>query len=434
MGASDMRLGRFIADCLSAVLVLPQTAWAHSGGTGSYDTVGAILGAWTWDPWTLVPLLVAAWWYGMGVHRSIAERRSVAANAVACFVAGMFFLVLALQSPIDTISGDLFSVHMVQHLLLILAAPPFLVYADPAIVFIRALPPKGRKRLARLWTGAGFGVLLHWATQPLVVWFLFCGIFVFWHAPGPYQWALDNNAVHISEHLSFFLISMAFWSIVLSPHRRRRLDYGSTLLFIVSTAILSGLPGALMIFASRPLYPGHSFGAAKWGLTLLDDQQLAGLIMWIPAGAAYVIAASLVFLKWLQDSETRAVAAARRTAPLVLALLFTGGLLGGCDREIATATTAAPGDVSRGKALVQQYGCGNCHLIPRMTGAQGNVGPPLLHIGTRIYIAGFVRNSPENMSIWLQDPQKVLPGNAMPAMGISVKDSRDITAFLYSLK
>jgi len=117
-----------------------------------------------------------------------------------------------------------------------------------------------------------------------------------------------------------------------------------------------------------------------------------------------------------------------------LALLLIAGVLGACDSERQSATPNFLGDVGRGKALVRQYGCGNCHLIPQLSGAQGNVGPPLLHIGTRVYIAGFLRNSPENMSIWLQDPQKVLPGNAMPAMGISRQDSRDITAFLYSLK
>jgi cytochrome c2 len=119
--------------------------------------------------------------------------------------------------------------------------------------------------------------------------------------------------------------------------------------------------------------------------------------------------------------------------PLLLLLLFAGGILAGCDREPPSAPNFQ-GDTKRGKTLIAEYGCGNCHLIPKVAGADGNVGPPLMHIATRVYIAGFMRNSPENMSVWLQDPQKILPGNAMPAMGISRKDSDDITAFLYSLK
>jgi cytochrome c len=120
--------------------------------------------------------------------------------------------------------------------------------------------------------------------------------------------------------------------------------------------------------------------------------------------------------------------------PMLILLLFACGLLAACDNDQSGATLNFQGDAKRGKTLIAEYGCGSCHLIPKVAGADGNVGPPLLHIATRIYIAGFVRNSPENMSVWLQDPQKILPGNAMPAMGISQKDSHDITAFLYSLE
>jgi cytochrome c1 len=84
--------------------------------------------------------------------------------------------------------------------------------------------------------------------------------------------------------------------------------------------------------------------------------------------------------------------------------------------------------------LIKEYGCGRCHLIPKITDATGNVGPPLLHVGTRTYLAGFINNSPANMALWIQDPQKALPGNAMPQMGVTPEDSRDITAFLYTLE
>lgn len=125
--------------------------------------------------------------------------------------------------------------------------------------------------------------------------------------------------------------------------------------------------------------------------------------------------------------------AAFRT-PMLILLLFACGLLAGCDNDQSGAILNFQGDAKRGKTLITEYGCGNCHLIPKVAGANGNVGPPLLHLATRVYIAGFVRNSPENLSVWLQDPQKILPGNGMPAMGISRKDSHDITAFLYSLE
>lgn len=120
------------------------------------------------------------------------------------------------------------------------------------------------------------------------------------------------------------------------------------------------------------------------------------------------------------------------TQLLVLASLGAG--LAACDRGKAAGPENFTGDPRRGADLVLHYGCGGCHDIPGIANANGNVGPPLHRIGTRIYIAGFLQNSPENMAFWIQNPQNVLPGNAMPRMNISHDDARDIAAFLYTLK
>ncbi|MFL6820596.1 MAG: c-type cytochrome [Bradyrhizobium sp.] len=124
----------------------------------------------------------------------------------------------------------------------------------------------------------------------------------------------------------------------------------------------------------------------------------------------------------------------RRLSSSVLALAFAGLLVAGCEAPPEKGPLNFSGDPKRGITLIKQYGCGTCHMIPNIADATGNVGPPLLRVGTRTYIAGFISNSPENMSLWVQDPQKLLPGNAMPRMGVTAQDSRDITAFLYTLK
>jgi len=130
-------------------------------------------------------------------------------------------------------------------------------------------------------------------------------------------------------------------------------------------------------------------------------------------------------------------------APLIRANLHAGSLrtlaltclfLAGCDAKPERDPANVSGDARRGMDLIKQYGCGGCHLIPGVAEATGNVGPPLLHVGTRTYIAGHFNNSPANMALWIQDPQRALPGNAMPRMGVTPRDSRDITAFLYTLK
>lgn len=125
---------------------------------------------------------------------------------------------------------------------------------------------------------------------------------------------------------------------------------------------------------------------------------------------------------------------ARRGLSLFVMVSLAGLLLGGCDKEDNSSIVNFSGDAHRGASLISKYGCGGCHSIPDIANANGNVGPPLQHVGTRTYIAGLLNNSPDNMALWLQNPQKVLPGNAMPAMGISQQDSRDMTAFLYTLK
>lgn len=429
-----MRLKSALPPALLALL--PASAAAHgSAPEGSLSDV--LLNGWTPEAATAIPLAIATVWYALGVFRLVEENKpeAISRGRVLAFIAGIVVLMIALQSPIDVLSEDLFSVHMCQHLLLMLAAPPLLVWSDCPIIFLRALPRRGRKVAARIWIGTKVNRAYRWFMHPLVVWIAFCGAFVFWHAPRPYEWALDNNGVHIMEHLSFFVTSLAFWSLVL-PSRgvRRRLQHGPALLLIVSTAVLSGLPGALMIFAPRPLYPAHAAGVAKWGLTLMEDQQLAGLIMWIPAGAAYIVAAIMVFLEWLRESEVRALRAARHGAVLLAIVILTGPFLVGCDREETAVIANFGGDVHRGADLIGKYGCGNCHEIPKIADARGNVGPPLTHIAKRTYLAGFIRNSPDNMALWVRNPQRILPGNAMPDMGVSEEDARDITAFLYSLK
>lgn len=108
------------------------------------------------------------------------------------------------------------------------------------------------------------------------------------------------------------------------------------------------------------------------------------------------------------------------------------GLAGACNRS--ASSTAAIGDAGRGKVLVQRLGCGSCHQIPQLVGANGHVGPPLGGIGSRTVIAGVLPNTPDNMTTWLKNPQAVVPDNAMPNMELNDHDARDIAAYLYTLR
>jgi cytochrome c2 len=108
-------------------------------------------------------------------------------------------------------------------------------------------------------------------------------------------------------------------------------------------------------------------------------------------------------------------------------------LLAGCDETGVGTRFTHIGDPAQGALHIEQIGCGSCHIIPGIDGARGLVGPPLDHMGKRVFIAGLLRNTPANMMTWLRDPQEIVPGNAMPDMGLSEEQARDITAYLYTL-
>ena len=265
---------------------------------------------------------------------------------------------------------------MLQHLLLMLAAPPLLVWSRPALIFLWALPRRWRKAIGRLWAGPGLGRGTLGLSHPVVVWFAFCGVFAFWHLPGPYDWAFTHPSIHVLEHVSFFVTALAFWSIVMAPYGQRRLSYPGTLVFILTTAILSGLPGALMIFSPRPFYSVHAAGAAAWHMSLLEDQQIAGLVMWIPAGMVYVGAALWVFAAWLKAAEVKATPGLGRYALVLPLLILLLPALGACERKEDRAPKQIVGaDLVQGARLMRWYGCGGCHQIPGIDDANGRGGP-----------------------------------------------------------
>ena len=416
---------------LSVLLAGASSASAHVLGNTAAPSFD-----WNWQPWILASLALAALGYSRGLirlHRRLERQALVGAGAIAAFYGGLAILFIALVSPLDSIAEELFWVHMIQHLLLLLVAAPLLVLGRPAIVWLWAFGRGGRRQIGHLWAASGLHRAVEVAMHPILVWAVFCGVFIFWHFPGPYQWALRDEGLHTFEHLSFLLTALMFWSIVIEPSGRRRLEYGPTMVFVVTAAILSGLPGALIALAPRPLYTAHAEGAAAWGLTLLQDQQLAGIVMWIPGGFIYLVAVAFVFVRWLQRGEPREARFSKRAALPLLLVCTMPFLLGGCDED-HPQNAAASDQPTRGASLIRSYGCGTCHVVPGIADANGHVGPPLTQIGRRIYIAGLLRNNPDNLVAWLRDPQRIVPGNAMPDMGMSEADARAIAAYLDTLR
>ena len=257
-------------------------------------------------------------------------RWKVAARYLA-LVAAAAALITAVA--LDELGRLLLSAHMVQHLLLTVIAPLLLVLPRPAVLVRRALPLHWRTVAADTARAAGITATARAACRPLVAWLLFCGSFVLWHLPGPYQVLLRHDILRGLVAMSFFGAGLAFWTAVAAPAHVRRLGHGLALLMVVTAAVISGLPGALMTFAPRLLYPVSADTAALCGLTAFEDQQLAGLLMWIPMDAAFFAVAAWLVVAWLREAERRASFVGRRAEQLCSVLLLML-LLTGCDEEI----------------------------------------------------------------------------------------------------
>lgn len=237
--------------------------------------------------------------YVRGMRRAHPSR-----GRIAAWCGGVAALVIALSPPLEALTHDLFTAHMIQHLLLLVVAPPLLALAKPLPALLWGLPDALRRRFARIGRSkhlrrAG-GILTH----PLSVGVLHSAALWLWHLPPMYDAALRDPLVHLAEHISFFASALLYWWSV--THLR-----GVGVLSIFALALQSSLLGALIAFAPAPLYSAHTDRTAAWGLTALADQQLAGVIMWVPAGMIYTAAALTLLGVWLSVLETRGMAQRR---------------------------------------------------------------------------------------------------------------------------
>lgn len=405
---------------------------------------------WQWEPWLLACLAAAGMPYALGLLRMGGRRARILGRWRALsFFAGLLLLFLALMSPLDAVADDLFSAHMFQHMLLLLIIPPLLVYGRPVITWLWAFDMGARRSVVRGWKRIGLQAVFDLLMRPACVWVLLTAALCYWHLPGPYDAAVRHEWLHDLEHLSFLAFSLAFWTIVIEPYgRRRALGYGATIVFVVSAGFVMSLIGAVLTFATTPLYAVHLHTTQAYGLTPLQDQQLAGIIMWIPSNLVHVAALCTVFFAWFRADERRAAgqrlaqprtaghpargsrAISRISVHSLLVLPVVAILLGGC----AHPPSPEQLEVQRGARLIQHYGCGSCHTIPGINGADGLVGPPLSHWSRRSYIAGVLPNNPDNLEFWISHPQQVAPGVDMPDMGIQEQEAREIAAYLYTIR
>lgn len=266
---------------------------------------------WSFEPVTIAGLALASGLYARGLHRlwhEVGRGRVVAQWQAWSFWLGIASLVVALLSPLDTLGSQLFAAHMTQHLVLMLISAPLIVFGAPVLPMLWAFDRDTRQAIGRWWNrSATVPAIAGALTVPAIAWSVHVAAVWVWHVPGPYEAALRSEWVHALEHVSFFGTAVLFWWVALAPSGRRHLGYGMAIAYVLVAGTLFGILGAILTFADHVWYPAQSSAAALWGLTPLEDQQLAGIIMWVPSSFVYLAAASYLFVEWLRAEQPETV-------------------------------------------------------------------------------------------------------------------------------
>lgn len=287
---------------LALILILVVTGARAAFAHGS-DAEQPYL-AWTFDPWIVVPLVAAGVAYAAGTIRLWLRIgfRSVRLGQGIAYAAGWASLALALVSPLHWLGERVFTFHMIEHEIVMTVAAPLIVLARPIGALLWGVPETVRHGigsliqhawLRRLWDVASRGrnaTILH----GVAIWA--------WHAPALFDAAVTNVVVHRLQHLSFFVTAVLFWWAVM-----RRSDFGVGAFHLFVTMLHTSALGALMALAPRVLYGEQTLHSAEWGLTPLEDQQLAGVVMWVPAGTVYAGAALALTALWISRSSKHLV-------------------------------------------------------------------------------------------------------------------------------
>jgi cytochrome c oxidase assembly factor CtaG len=237
------------------------------------------------------------------VWRSAGNGRGIRPFETVAFACGWAALVVALTPPIDNWSETWLVAHMVQHELLMVIAAPLIAMSAPLIALLWAAPAGFRRRalesmrrrpITDAWTAV---------TAPLSVFLLHALALWIWHMPALYDYALEHEAVHVLQHICFFGTAGLFWWGI-AHGRYGRVGYGAAVVYVFATAVHGGALGALLTFSPRVWYAPYLTHHPA-GLTPLEDQQLAGLLMWVPAGLIVAAGGLVLFAAWLRESDRR---------------------------------------------------------------------------------------------------------------------------------
>ncbi len=259
----------------------------------------ALLGPWEWRPEVLVVLIPLATIYLVGWVRL--RRRDATRLAtkwrLAAYVAGMLLLSISLMSPVDILGGQLFFMHMTQHMLSIMLAAPLIWLGSPFPIGVWGLPMAARRFLIGIF--ADSSPVRPWiaaATQPFVAWILFIFIYIGWHDSGAYNLALVSPSVHDVQHITFFGAAMLFWWHIVgaAPRLHKSLSAWVAIFMLMAAIPFNAIAGFAIANSDSVIYTYYESVPRIWGFSVLQDQAIGGVIMWIPGSQMLFMAAAAV--------------------------------------------------------------------------------------------------------------------------------------------
>ncbi len=323
---------------------LPRPVLAHGGSVPPAPDAGAFLVDWSFDPLVWLPALVALllWRYGIRKVRREHPGHPVARHRTVSWTLGVLAIVVALDSGIERYDTTLFSVHMVQHLMLTLVAPPLLLYAGPITLILQASSPETRRRWILPFLHSR---VLRVLSFPVVAWILFAAVMWGSHFSPLFDISLENEWVHRLEHALFLTAALLFWWPVVGPDPSPwRMTPAVKVLYVGLQMPQNTFLALAIYMASTPLYAHYVTTIRSWGPTPLEDQQAAGGIMWLGGDFAFLTMVILLVYAWMRHEERRTVGEDRRLEAERAAIR---------EREVALAARLAaergdPGDAARG--------------------------------------------------------------------------------------
>jgi putative membrane protein len=290
---------------IALALSRPSVAFAH-GEAAPTPRFPAVLLEWSVDPLAVAGIGLVALAYLAAVRRVAREHPANPhpAHRSWLFASGLVAIGLALLSPIEAYEGQLFSVHMVQHMLLEFVAAPLLLAGAPITLALRAASPSWRRRLLSVLQSR----IVHALAFPVIAWILFAAVNWGWHFSVLYDQALENQLLHYVQHASFLGAALLFWWPVIGADPSPwRLPHPMRLLYLFLAMPQNSFLGVALLSASTVLYPHYVTNVRDWGPTPLEDQQLGGLLMWVGGDLIFLACMAVVVVSWMRHEDRRTV-------------------------------------------------------------------------------------------------------------------------------